>query len=41
MIPMSIAQRLDIAATDKSAYAPLIALEEYVHGGASVRGSSR
>lgn len=35
MIPMSIAQRLDIAATDKGAYAPLIA------EGASVRGSSR
>lgn len=38
MIPMSTAQRLDIAATDKSAYAPLIALEEYVHGGSLGEG---
>lgn len=30
---MSHAQRLDIAAIDKSAYAPLLALEKYIHAG--------
>ena len=27
------AQRMNIAAVDKSAYAPLLALEKYIHGG--------
>jgi AhpD family alkylhydroperoxidase len=33
MIKMSDTQRLNVLAVDKAAYQPMIAMEEYIHGG--------